>query len=104
MTMSIIGKIKSWGAALTERLKGWRTIIWAYFLMAVGGFFGLVVPLLDALDVAQIGALVPAKLVTFSPLILVLVGQITKYLRNVTTGPVGSKGDEAPTTETKAGD
>jgi hypothetical protein len=91
-------------AALREKLKGWKTIIWADFLMIIGFACGIIVPILDALNIAQIGAIVPDKFVTFSPLILVIIGQITKSLRKVTTGPVGAKGDEAPAPDVKAGD
>lgn len=91
-------------AKLRERMKGWKTIIWSDFLIALGVFCGVIIPLLDALDIAQIGALVPDKLVKFSPLILVIIGQITKSLRKVTTGPVGAKGDESPTADVRAGD
>ena len=91
-------------ANIREKLKGWKTIIWSWFLIVSGVVFGLLVPLLDALNVAQVNAVIPEKFVPFAPLILVAVGEITKRLRQVTTGPVGAKGDEAPAANVKAGD
>ena len=91
-------------AKLREKLKGWKTIIWSYALMAIGGVLGLGLPLLDALDITQVNAIIPPKYVPFAPLVLIFIGQITKMLRQATTGPVGAKGDEAPAPNVKAGD
>ena len=91
-------------AKLRFKLEGWKTIIWSYLLMAIGAILGIGLPLLDALDVAQVNAIIPQKYVPFAPLVLILIGQITKMLRQATTGPVGSKGNDAPTANVKAGD
>ena len=91
-------------ANIREKLKGWKTIIWSWFLILLGLVFGLIIPLLDALNVAQVNAVIPEKLVPFAPLILVAVGEVTKRLRQVTTGPVGSKGDAPASSATRAGD
>jgi hypothetical protein len=91
-------------AKLREKLKGYKTIIWSYVLMAVGGVLGIGLPLLDALDITQINAIIPQKYVPFAPLVLIFIGQVTKMLRQATTGPVGSKGDVAPAPNVKAGD
>jgi hypothetical protein len=91
-------------AKLREKLKGYKTVIWSYILMVVGGVLGIGLPLLDALDITQINAIIPQKYVPFAPLVLIFIGQVTKMLRQATTGPVGAKGDEAPTANVKAGD
>jgi hypothetical protein len=91
-------------ASIREKIKGWKTIIWSYALMAVGVVLGIVVPVLDALDVTYINLVIPQKYVPFAPLILIVIGQVTKMLRLATTGPVGAKGDATPTANAKAGD
>lgn len=91
-------------AKIKFKLLGWKTIIWSDFLIAVGLLTGLLLPVLDAFDVTSIGALIPQKFAPFAPLVIALIGQVTKMLRKVTTGPVGSKGDETPPQNVKAGD
>ena len=91
-------------ANIRERLKGYKTIIWSYALMIVGIVLGIVLPVLEALNITQINAVIPQKFVPYAPLVLIAIGQITKMLRQVTTGPVGAKGDAAPTANVKAGD
>jgi len=91
-------------ANIQERLKGWKTIIWARTLTAIGLIAGVVVPLLQAVNGDQIGFFIPPKYTPFIPLIVSVIGIVTEWLRHVTTGPVGSKGEEAPAPETKAGD
>jgi hypothetical protein len=90
--------------ALLERLKGWKTIIWARALTAFGLIAGVLVPLLQLVNGDQIGFFISPKYTPFIPLIIAAIGMITEWLRRVTTGPVGSKGEEAATPETKAGD
>jgi cell division protein FtsX len=89
---------------ILERLKGWKTIIWARSLTVLGLIAGVVLPLLQLIDGSQIGIFIPPKYTPFIPLIVAVIGMITEWLRRVTTGPVGSKGEEAPKPETKAGD
>ncbi len=97
MFSDLFEKIKLW-------LKGWKTIIWAWLLMTIGAVLGIIIPVLDALNVTQINAIIPPHLVPYAPLVLIAVGQVTKMLREATTGPVGAKGDEAPAANVKAGD
>ena len=92
-----------WGT-FREKIKGWKTIIWSYALIFVGAVLGVVVPVLDALNVTYINAAIPSQYVPYAPLILIIIGQVTKMLREATTGPVGSKGDTPATPNTKAGD
>lgn len=91
-------------AAIREKLKGWKTIIWSRALVVVGVVAGFVIPMLQMLTSEQISSLLPPHLVPWAPLILVAIGGVTEWLRRSTTGPVGSKGDEPATPETKAGD
>jgi hypothetical protein len=84
-------------AKLRKRLEGWKTIIWNAFL-------GLAPVLLVALDKLQAMDLSPYMTWYFAIGAGILVGGIGTWLRYVTTGPVGSKGEEAPAPQTKAGD
>ena len=91
-------------ANIREKIKGWKTIIWARTLTVIGLVVGAILPLLQLIDGAQIGIFIPPKYTPFIPLIVALIGIITEWLRRVTTGPVGAKGDEAPPPQVKAGD
>ena len=91
-------------ASITQKLKGWKTIIWARVLVFVGLVSGAVVPLLQMVNGDQIGVFIPPKYTPFIPLVVAAIGMITEWLRHVTTGPVGSKGDVPATPQTKAGD
>lgn len=91
-------------AAIREKLKGWKTIIWARALMVFGLVAGAVLPILQMIDGSQIGIFIPPKYTPFIPLIVAAIGMVTEWLRRVTTGPVGAKGDEAPAPDVKAGD
>ena len=91
-------------AKIRETLKGYKTIIWSYALMIVGIVLGIGIPVLDALNVTQINAVIPQKFVPYAPLVLIAIGQITKMLRQATTGPVGAKGNVTPPANVKAGD
>jgi hypothetical protein len=89
---------------ITEKLKGYKTIIWARALVLLGMLAGAVYPLLQMVNGEQIGVFIPPKYTPFIPLIVAAIGMITEWLRHVTTGPVGSKGDTPATPQTKAGD
>jgi len=91
-------------AKIAEKLKGWKTIIWARALTAFGLIAGILVPLLQLVNGDQIGFFISQKYTPFIPLIVAAIGMITEWLRRVTTGPVGSKGDEPATPAIKAGD
>lgn len=91
-------------AKLREKLKGWKTIIWARMLVVLGLVAGVLVPLLQVVNGDQIGFFIPPKYTPFIPLIAAVIGLVTEWLRRVTTGPVGAKGDEAPAPDVKAGD
>ena len=82
------------------KLQGWKTIIWARALVLIG----VLVTVLSVLTGDQVSAMLPDKYKPFAPLVLAFVGVITEALRRMTTGPVGSKGEESATPETKAGD
>ncbi len=82
---------------LREKLLGWKTIIWNVFL-------ALAPVLLTATDKLQFMDLTPYMTWWMAIIAGIVVGGIGTWLRYVTTGPVGSKGEEAPTPETKAGD
>jgi hypothetical protein len=93
----MFAKIKEKLAAFREKIKGYKTIIW-------NGILALAAPLAIAADklgdvdfsdkVGPIGAVV----------IGFVVAAIGMWLRYMTTGPVGAKGDEAPAPDVKAGD
>lgn len=89
---------------IAEKLKGYKTIIWARALVLLGMLAGAVYPLLQMVNGEQIGIFIPPKYTPFIPLIVAAIGMITEWLRHVTTGPVGSKGDTPATPQTKAGD
>ena len=91
-------------AEIRGKLKGYKTIIWSYILMTIGAVLGIGLPVLDALNITQVSAIIPQKYVPYAPLVLIFVGQVTKMLRQATTGPVGAKGDAAPAPNVKAGD
>lgn len=87
-------------AKLRFKLEGWKTIIWARALVLVG----VAVTLLSVMTGDQVSALLPDRWKPFAPMVLTVIGIVTEALRRVTTGPVGSKGDEAPAPDVKAGD
>jgi hypothetical protein len=93
----MFAKLKAKFAALREHLKGYKTIVWNAFL-------GFTPVLLVALD--KIQAIDLTQYMTWWMAIAfgVVVGGIGTFLRYITTGPVGSKGDEAPAPDAKAGD
>lgn len=91
-------------AGIREKLKGWKTIIFARSLVIIGTIVGGVIPLLQMVTSEQISSILPDKLIPWSPLIIAAIGLMAEWLRRTTTGPVGSKGEEPATPETKAGD
>lgn len=84
-------------AKLRDRMKGWKTIIW-------NGFLGIVPLLLAAVDKLQVMDLTPYMTWYMAIAAGVVVGSVGVWLRYLTTGPVGSKGDEEPPPDVKAGD
>jgi hypothetical protein len=91
-------------ASITQKLKGWKTIIFARFLVGLGALAGIIYPLLQLVNGDQIGVFIPPKYTPLIPLIVAVIGMVNEGLRRVTTGPVGSKGEVAATPQTKAGD
>jgi hypothetical protein len=85
-------------ARIWEKLKGWKTLIWNFFVVAILplGLFATT----EAMSIDWKGQ--------FSPLaayaILVAIKAVDTWLRLITTGPVGSKGEEPATPDIKAGD
>ena len=84
-------------AKLREKLKGWKTI-WANSIVGVPSLLYAAYLELSTVDFTPV---IPAKYVAFFMVGWSLVGIV---LRVITKGPVGSKGEEAPAPETKAGD
>jgi cyanate permease len=82
---------------IKKKLAGWKTVIW-------NGFLGVMPVILVALD--KIAAVDMSQYTTWWMAILVgaVVSAIGVWLRYITTGPVGAKGDEAPDPDVKAGD
>jgi hypothetical protein len=84
-------------AKLREKLKGWKTVVW-------NGFLGFAPVILVGLDKIQAIDLTQYMTWYMAIGVGVVVGGIGTFLRWMTTGPIGSKGDEAPAPTTKAGD
>lgn len=93
----MFAKLKAKFAALREHLKGYKTIVWNAFL-------GFAPVLLVALDKLQAIDLTQYMTWYMAIGVGVFIGGIGTLLRWITTGPVGSKGDEAPAADAKAGD
>lgn len=93
----MLANIKAKIAAFREHLRGYKTIAWNIFL-------GLAPPVAIALE--QLGAIDWSHYV--GPFGAIAIGFAVSGvgigLRYITTGPVGSKGDEAPDPDVKAGD
>lgn len=90
-------KIKAKIAALREKLKGYKTLVWNAFL-ALAAPVAVALQQLGAIDWSQYVGPFGAIAIGF------VIAGIGIWLRYITTGPVGSKGDEPATPETKAGD
>lgn len=84
-------------AKIREKLKGWKTVIW-------NGFLGFAPVLLVAIDKLQAMDLTPYMTWYMAIAAGVIVGGVGTYLRYISVGPIGSKGDEAPAPDVKAGD
>jgi cyanate permease len=84
-------------AALRETLKGYKTMVW-------NGFVAIVPVALVALD--KLASVDLSQYMTWWMAIAVgfIVSAVGVWLRYITTGPVGAKGDEAPDPDVKAGD
>jgi cyanate permease len=81
-------------AALREKLKGYKTMVW-------NGFVAIVPVALVALD--KLAAVDLSQYMTWWMAIAVgfVVSTIGVWLRYITTGPVGAKGDRAPVSDEK---
>lgn len=84
-------------ARIREKIKGYRTMIFNGFIAAIPSLLFI----LDKLQAVDMSAYLSPGGVTASGIGIGLVGM---WLRMITTGPVGSKGDEEPAPQTKAGD
>ena len=84
-------------AWLSEKIKGWKTIIWNGFL-ALAAPVAIALQQLGAIDWSQYVGPIGAICIGF------LIAAIGIWLRYITTGPVGVKGDEEPSQDVKAGD
>lgn len=93
----MFAKIKAKFAALREKLKGYKTMVW-------NGFVAIVPVVLVSLD--KLASVDLSQYMTWWMAIAVgfVVSAVGVWLRYITTGPVGAKGDEAPDPDVKAGD
>ncbi len=82
---------------LLEKLKGWKTVI-------VGAVFAAPLALVQIGE--QLSLIDPAAILPepWGQRVTLVLAVIMILLRLVTTGPVGSKGDEEPDQDMKAGD
>jgi hypothetical protein len=81
---------------LREKIKGWKTMIWNGFI-ALAPVMMVSLDRLQAVDLSQYMTWYVAIAVGFA------VSAVGVWLRYITTGPVGSKGDDFPA-PAKAGD
>jgi hypothetical protein len=93
----MLAKIKAKWEAVKAKLRGWKTIIWNGFV-AVAPVVLVSLDKLASLDLSQYMTWWMAIVVGF------VVSAVGVWLRYVTTGPVGAKGDEEPAPDVKAGD
>ena len=93
----MLTRIKALWASFREKLKGYKTIVWNVFL-------GVLPVLLVALDKLQALDLTPYMTPWAAVGVGFIVSSVGVYLRYISVGPVGSKGDEQPPAELKAGD
>lgn len=80
------------------KLRGWKTLIWNGFVV---GIAPLVLFALDQLQFLDFNQYLTPEYVF---IVTVGVKAVDMWLRVITTGPIGSKGDEAPAPDVKAGD
>ena len=82
---------------ITEKLKGWKTII----VNTITGLPAALYILYLQLETVDFTPVIPQK---YAASFVVGMSVLGILLRLITTGPVGSKGEVAATTQTKAGD
>jgi hypothetical protein len=83
--------------SITQRLRGWKTIIANALTGLPAALYGLYLEF-QTVDFTPV---IPQK---YAAAVVVGMSVLGVILRIITTGPVGSKGDVAPTSQTKAGD
>jgi hypothetical protein len=82
--------------SLTQKLKGFKTLILARVYVAAGGLVALhdiAVPYVAGVDWTPVTSRFPAWTV---PVLVAVTGITFEVLRHATTGPVGHKGDAEP--------
>lgn len=84
-------------AAFREKLRGWKTII----ANGLTGFPAALYGLYLEFQTVDFTPVIPAKYAAAAVVGMSVLGVI---LRIITTGPVGSKGEEKPSPDVKAGD
>lgn len=84
-------------AKLREKLKGWKTVVWNLFI-ALSGVIAVALQQLGLIDWSQYVGPIGAVFISLA------ISAIGIGLRTMTTGPVGSKGEQPATPDTKAGD
>lgn len=82
---------------IKKRLVGWRTIIW-------NGFLAVMPLILVSLDKLQALDLTPWMTPWMGIAVGFVISAVGVWLRYITTGPVGAKGEEEPAPDVKAGD
>ncbi len=90
--------IRIWWAAVLEKIKGWKTLIWNAFIVGVAPLLLYASAQAESLDLKDY--LTPGYVFFLT----IAIKAVDTWLRFITTGPVGSKGEDAPTPDTKAGD
>lgn len=84
-------------SALRKRLEGWKTIIANALTGLPAALYGLYLEF-QTVDFTPV---IPAK---YAAAAVVGMSVLGVFLRVITTGPVGSKGEAPATLQTKAGD
>ena len=82
---------------ITEKLKGWKTII----VNTITGLPAALYVLYLQFETVDFTPVIPQK---YAAYFVVGMSVLGIFLRLITTGPVGSKGEVAATPQTKAGD
>ena len=82
---------------IKKKLDGWKTIIW-------NGFLAVMPLILVSLDKLQALDLTPYMTPWMGIAVGFVISAVGVWLRYITTGPVGAKGDEEPAPDVKAGD
>ncbi len=89
--------IKAKFAILREKAKGWKTVI----LGAIVSAPLVLLQILEAFSLVDPATILPEP---WGQRLALAVSVAMILLRLITTGPVGSKGDEKPDPDVKAGD